>query len=137
LIQTTEDHRATSLYVPGSKYRGMEGRIQQLPACTTQMDALMALSLLDTVTRATDADEKIVNVRNDIQDFASKINKRSLKERSTESYFNPLKPNGNCMSHLLQQSDNYSFCIYEFCRIFNVNRNYFLNNIKTRLLLKW
>jgi hypothetical protein len=35
---------------------------------------------------------------------------------------NPLKPNGNYMSHLL----NSSFCIYGFRMILTVNSDYFL-----------
>jgi hypothetical protein len=35
----------------------------------TQKDAFMALSVLDTVISAIDADEKIVKVMDDIQDF--------------------------------------------------------------------
>jgi hypothetical protein len=38
--------------------------------------------------------------------------------------FCPLKPNGNCMSHLLQESVT-AFCIYGFRMILNVNSDYF------------
>jgi ABC-type antimicrobial peptide transport system permease subunit len=41
-------------------------------------------------------------------------------------FINPLKPNGNYMSHLLQQSKTLLFCIYGFRMILIVNSNYFL-----------
>jgi cellulose biosynthesis protein BcsQ len=39
-----------------------------------------ALSVLDTVITATNADEKIVKAMDDIQDFVSKIYKKSLNK---------------------------------------------------------
>jgi hypothetical protein len=52
----------------------------------------MALSVLKTVICASEANEKIVKVMDDIQDFLSKIYKQSLKERSTDSYFKKQLP---------------------------------------------
>jgi hypothetical protein len=47
----------------------------------------MALSVLDTVISASDADENIMKAMGDIQAFVSKIYRQSLKQRSIDSYF--------------------------------------------------
>jgi hypothetical protein len=47
-----------------------------------------------------------------------------------DHFINPLNPNGNCMSHLLQQSiNNSSFCIYGFHMILTANSDYFLESV--------
>jgi hypothetical protein len=76
LIPTTEDHTATSLDVPDSDHVAYEQEeegegMQPLPARPTRKDTSTALSVLDTVISASDADEKIVKAMDDIQDFVS------------------------------------------------------------------
>jgi hypothetical protein len=90
-----------------------EEEMQWFPARPTWKDAFTALLMLDTVISENDADEKIVKVMDDIQEFVSKIYKQSLKKRSTELYFNPLKPNGNNVPPG-STINNSSFCIYGF-----------------------
>jgi hypothetical protein len=98
LITATEDHTATSLDIPDSEHvtyeQEEEGEgMQLLPARPTWKDAFTALSVLDTVIYASDADEKIVMAMDDIQDFVSKIYRQSLKQRSIDSYFKKQLPN--------------------------------------------
>jgi hypothetical protein len=98
LIPTTEDHTATSLDVPDSEHVAYEQEVegegaQPLPARPTRKDAFTALSVLDTVISASDADERIVKAMDDIQDFVSKIYRQSLKQRSIDSYFKKQLPN--------------------------------------------
>jgi hypothetical protein len=76
VIPTTEDHTATSLDVPDSEHvayqRDEDGEgMQPLPVRPTRKDAFIALSVLDTVISASDADEKIVKAMDDIQVFVS------------------------------------------------------------------
>jgi hypothetical protein len=66
--------------------------MQPLPARPTRKDAFTALSVLDTVISASDADKKIVKTTDDIQDFVSKIYRQSLKQRSIDSYFKKQLP---------------------------------------------
>jgi hypothetical protein len=61
--------------------------MQLLSACPAQKDTFMALSVSDTVISASEADDKIVKVIDDIQDFVSTIYMQPLKQRSIESYF--------------------------------------------------
>jgi hypothetical protein len=68
--------------------------MQWLPAHPTRKDAFTTLSLLGTVISASDANEKIVKVMDDIQDFVSEIYKWPLKQRSIKSYFKKQLPNG-------------------------------------------
>jgi hypothetical protein len=100
LIPTTEDQKATSFGIHYSKHMVYEWQeeveweeMQPLPACPTRKDALMALSELEIVISANDADEKIVKTIHDIQDFVSKIYKQSLKQRSIEPHFKKQLPN--------------------------------------------
>jgi hypothetical protein len=98
LIPTTEDHMATSLDVPDSEHVAYEQEeegegMQPLPVCPTRKDTFTALSELDTEISASDADEKIVKAMYDIQDFVSKIYRKSLKQRSIDSYFKKQLPN--------------------------------------------
>jgi hypothetical protein len=84
LIPTAEDHTATSLDVPDSEQVVYEWEVegvgmQLLPARPTRKDAFTALSVLDTVISASDANEKILKVMDDIQEFVSKIYRQSLK----------------------------------------------------------
>jgi hypothetical protein len=67
--------------------------MQPLPARPTWKDGLIALSVLDTVISASDADDKIVKVMDDIQDFVFNIYRQSLKQRSIDSYFKKQLPN--------------------------------------------
>jgi hypothetical protein len=127
LIPTTEDDTATSLDVPGREHAGSEGEeMQWLSAHPTQKDAFMALSVLDAVISASDADEKIVKAMDDIQDFVSKIYKQSLKQRSIESYFNSLNPKWQLYVPVALTVSNPSFHIYGFHMILTVKRDYFL-----------
>jgi hypothetical protein len=41
-------------------------------------------------------------------------------------HFNPLQPNGNYMSHLLQKQITFAVCVCEFCKLLYVNHDYFL-----------
>jgi hypothetical protein len=76
LIPTTEDQMATSFYIPDRHHmayeweEGMKGEEMQLfPAHPTWKDASVALSAPDTVICASDADEKIMTVMDDNQNF--------------------------------------------------------------------
>jgi hypothetical protein len=76
LIPTTEDRTATSLDVPDSEHVAYEWEeegegMQPLSTRLTRKDAFIALSVLDTVISVSNADEKIVKVVDDIQDFVS------------------------------------------------------------------
>jgi hypothetical protein len=98
LIPTTEDHTATRLDIPDSDHVAYEQEeqgegMQPLPARPTREDAFTALSVLDTVISANDANEKIVMAMDDIQDFVSKIYRQFFKQRSTDSYFKKQLPN--------------------------------------------
>jgi hypothetical protein len=97
LIPTTEDRTTTSLDVPDSEHvayeQAEEGEgTQPFSARPIQNDAFTALSVLDTVISASDADEKIVKAMDDIQGFVSKIYRQSLKQRSIDSYFKKQLP---------------------------------------------
>jgi hypothetical protein len=98
LIPTSEDHTASNLDIPESEhvaYEQDEERegMQPLPARPTRKDAFTAPSVLDTVISASDSDEKIVKVMDDIQDLISKIYRQVLKQRSIDSYFKKQLPN--------------------------------------------
>jgi hypothetical protein len=49
--------------------------------------ALMALSVLDFSISSSDADERIVEVMDELQNFVSKVYKNTLKQRSFKLYF--------------------------------------------------
>jgi hypothetical protein len=51
---------------------------------------------------------------------------RENLRKHERNLIDPLKQNGNSVSHLLQQSVNCSFCIYEFRMILTVNSDYIL-----------
>jgi hypothetical protein len=53
--------------------------MQPLPARPTWKDTFTALSVLDTVISAGDANEKTVKAMDDIQNFVSKIYRQFLK----------------------------------------------------------
>jgi hypothetical protein len=99
--------------------------VELLPGHPTRKDAFTALLVLDTIISASDSNEKIVKAMNDIQESVSKILKQSLKQRSIEPYFNPLKPNGIYVP-TASTITNSSFCIHGFHMIFTVNSYYFL-----------
>lgn len=60
---------------------------QPLTAQTPCKEALMALLLLYSAVSESDADDRIMKVMDELQDFVSKVHKTCLKQRSTDSYF--------------------------------------------------
>jgi hypothetical protein len=60
---------------------------QPLPTRPPHKVAVMALSLLDVVVIASDTDDRIVKVMDELQDFVSKVYENSLKQRSVDFCF--------------------------------------------------
>jgi hypothetical protein len=88
-VPTTTD-QPTSLDSPGLSSEHVVGKEEEKiketrpsPARPPHKDALMVLSVLDSVISASDADDRIVK---DV-DFVSKVYKSSLKQRSVDSCF--------------------------------------------------
>jgi len=58
-----------------------------LTAQTPRKEAVMALLSPYPAVSESDADDGIMKVMNELQDFVSKVHKTCLKQRSTDSYF--------------------------------------------------
>jgi hypothetical protein len=55
------------------------------------------------------------------------ISSAALRTSATHAAdFNPLRPSGNYMNHLLLRVSNAAFCIYWFCMVLTVNSDHFL-----------
>jgi hypothetical protein len=84
----------TSLDGPGPSSEHVVGKEEEkmeetwpLPTPPPRKDALMALSVLDSVVNVSDADNRLVKAMDELQDFVSKVYKNSFKQRSIDSYF--------------------------------------------------
>jgi hypothetical protein len=80
----TCEHTATSVATEGEE---KTKEMHSLPKHPARKDALMALSLLDSVISSSDTDKRIVKAMDELQGFVSKVCKNTLKQKSIESYF--------------------------------------------------